>query len=238
VPAPLLVIIPTYNEVDNLRPLLERLFLVIPWAQALVVDDASPDGTGDLADAMSREDPRIHALHRGGPRGLGRAYVDGFCWGLERGFERFFEMDADLSHDPAHLPALLAAFERGADVVIGSRNIPGGEVRGWELKRHLLSRGGSLYSRWALGLPLRDLTTGFKGYSRRALEALEVTSLRSNGYSFQIETTYRAVRRGLRVEEVPIVFVDRRVGQSKMSREIFLEAVLIVWKLRLSGRRR
>ncbi len=237
-PAPLLVIIPTYNEVDNLRPLLERLFLVIPWAQALVVDDASPDGTGDLADAMSREDPRIHALHRGGPRGLGRAYVDGFCWGLERGFERFFEMDADLSHDPAHLPALLAAFERGADVVIGSRNIPGGEVRGWELKRHLLSRGGSLYSRWALGLPLRDLTTGFKGYSRRALEALEVTSLRSNGYSFQIETTYRAVRRGLRVEEVPIVFVDRRVGQSKMSREIFLEAVLIVWKLRLSGRRR
>jgi dolichol-phosphate mannosyltransferase len=164
--------------------------------------------------------------------------VDGFCWGLERGFERFFEMDADLSHDPAHLPALLAAFERGADVVIGSRNIPGGEVRGWELKRHLLSRGGSLYSRWALGLPLRDLTTGFKGYSRRALEALEVTSLRSNGYSFQIETTYRAVRRGLRVEEVPIVFVDRRVGQSKMSREIFLEAVLIVWKLRLSGRRR
>lgn len=237
-PAPLLVIIPTYNEVENLRPLLERLFLVVPWAQALVVDDASPDGTGALADAMSREDPRIHALHRGGLRGLGRAYVDGFCWGLERGFERFFEMDADLSHDPAHLPALLAAFERGADVVIGSRNIPGGEVRGWELKRHLLSRGGSLYSRWALGLPIRDLTTGFKGYSRRALEALEVTSLRSNGYSFQIETTYRAIRRGLRVEEVPIVFVDRRVGQSKMSREIFLEAVLVVWKLRLSGRRR
>lgn len=236
--APLLVIIPTYNEVDNLRPLLERLFLVIPWAQALVVDDASPDGTGALADAMSREDPRIHTLHRGGPRGLGRAYVDGFCWGLERGFERFFEMDADLSHDPAHLPALLAAFERGADVVIGSRNIPGGEVRGWELKRHLLSRGGSLYSRWALGLPIRDLTTGFKGYSRRALEALEVTSLRSNGYSFQIETTYRAVRRGLHVEEVPIVFVDRRVGQSKMSREIFLEAVLVVWKLRLGNRRR
>lgn len=237
-PASLLVIIPTYNEVDNLRPLLERLFLVIPWAQALVVDDASPDGTGDLVEVMSREDPRIHALHRDGPRGLGRAYVDGFCWGLERGFEQFFEMDADLSHDPAHLPALLAAFERGADVVIGSRNIPGGEVRGWELKRHLLSRGGSLYSRWALGLPLHDLTTGFKGYSRRALEALEVTSLRSNGYSFQIETTYRAVRRGLRVEEVPIVFVDRRVGQSKMSREIFLEAVLIVWKLRLGSRRR
>ena len=234
-PAPLLIVVPTYNEVENLRPLLERLFRVIPWASVLVVDDGSPDGTGTLADELASRDARIHVLHRSGPRGLGRAYVDGFRWGLARDFAIFFEMDADLSHDPAHLPALLAAFDRGADVVVGSRNVPGGQVRGWGPGRHLLSRGGSLYSRGILGLPLRDLTTGYKGYTRRALRALEIDSLRSDGYAFQIETTHRAVRRGLVVEEIPIVFVDRRAGRSKMSRSIFLEAIFFVWKLRLEG---
>ncbi|MCS6899444.1 MAG: polyprenol monophosphomannose synthase [Myxococcales bacterium] len=233
-PAPLLVLIPTYNEVDNLQPLLTRLFLVIPWAHALVVDDNSPDGTGALAEQLASRDSRVHVLHRHGPRGLGRAYVDGFRWGLARDFSFFFEMDADLSHDPVHLPAMLAALDQGADMVVGSRNIPGGQVRGWGLGRHLLSQGGSLYARSILGLPLRDLTTGYKGYTRRALQALEIDTLRSDGYAFQIETTYRAVRRSLVVAEVPIVFVDRRVGRSKMSHSILFEAIVFVWKLKIS----
>lgn len=232
----LLIVTPTYNEAENIEAFVRAVHAVTPWAHVLVVDDASPDGTGRIADAIATRDERVHVLHRPGKRGLGRAYVAGFGWGLERGYELLFEMDADLSHAPAHLPAMLAALAEGADVVVGSRNVPGGGVRGWGVGRNVLSKGGSMYSRAVLGVGVRDLTTGFKGYTRGALEAIAPATLASNGYAFQIETTYRAVRRGLRVVEVPIVFVDRRAGHSKMSARIFAEAVAIVWRLRLGGR--
>ena len=204
----------------------------------LVVDDASSDGTGRIADAIARTDPRVHALHRPAKLGLGTAYVAGFRWGLDRGYDRFFEMDADFSHDPKYLPAFVAALDAGAQVVVGSRNMPGGSVEGWGPLRHLLSKGGSLYSRLLLGVSVRDLTTGFKAYTREALERLDIGSIRSNGYAFQIETTYRAIKCGLHVVEVPIVFVDRRVGRSKMSRKDILEAVWGVWGMRRSAHAR
>jgi dolichol-phosphate mannosyltransferase len=232
-----LIVVPTYDERDNLPQLVDRVLRVAPAAHLLVVDDASPDGTGELAERLAAEDRRVHVLHRPGKLGLGTAYVQGFRWGLERGYRRFFEIDADLSHDPAVLPRFFETLDAGADVVVGSRNVPGGGVEGWGLGRHLLSKGGSLYSRVILGVPVRDLTTGFKGFTRRALETIDLASVRSNGYSFQIEMTYRALRRGLRVTEVPITFVDRRVGQSKMSRRIFVEAIGIVWKLRIAAAR-
>lgn len=230
----LLIVVPTYNEADNLPELVARVQQVVPGAHLLVVDDASPDGTADLAARLAARDERLHLLRRQGPRGLGLAYLDGFRWGLDHGYERLVEMDADLSHDPVHLPALLAALDAGADLAIGSRNVPGGAIHGWSLGRRLLSRGGSLYSRLILGLDVRDLTSGFKAYTRRAVEQLG--PIASNGYSFQIETTYRVLQQGLRVVEVPIVFVDRRAGRSKMSRTIFVEAIWMVWKLRLTGR--
>lgn len=229
-----LIVTPTYNERDSLREFVTTTLARAPAAHILVVDDASPDGTGALADELA-EDPRVFVLHRSGKRGLGTAYVDGFQWGIQRGYRLFFEMDADMSHDPAHLPAFFETFARGADVVIGSRNIPGGRVEGWGPGRHLLSKGGSLYSRAILGVDVSDLTTGYKGYTRRALEALKLSAVRSNGYAFQVETTYRAILAGLDVREVPIVFVDRRVGQSKMSRRIFAEAVVMVLRLRWRG---
>lgn len=227
-----LIVTPTYNESENLRQFVHATLAAAPEAHLLVVDDASPDGTGVLADELASEDERIHVMHRASKQGLGTAYVQGFAWGLERDYRLFFEMDADLSHDPAHLAAFFEAFEHGADVVIGSRNIPGGRVEGWGLGRHVLSRGGSLYSRLILGVDVSDLTTGYKAYTRRALDALKLSEVRSNGYSFQVETTYRALLAGLNVREVPIVFVDRRVGQSKMNRRIFGEAVFMVLKLR------
>jgi dolichol-phosphate mannosyltransferase len=186
---------------------------------------------------MAAADGRLHVLHRPGKMGIGSAYIDAFQWGLERGYELFFEMDTDLSHDPRYLPDFLAAAERGADIVIGSRNIQGGGVEGWGLGRHLLSKGGSLYSRTILGLRIRDLTSGYKCFRRRVLEEIGLEHVASEGYSFQIELTYRAIRRGFQVAEVPIVFVDRRAGQSKMSRRIFAEAVVMVWKLRLDALR-
>jgi len=230
-----LIVTPTYNERDNLREFVRATLNTVPGAHLLVVDDASPDGTGQLADELAAEDNRVHVLHRDAKRGLGTAYVEGFGWGIERGYTHFFEMDADLSHDPHHLPAFFDAFARGADVVVGSRNIPGGRVEGWGAGRHLLSKGGSLYSRLILGVDVSDLTTGYKAYSLRALEAIKLSSVRSNGYSFQVETTYRAILAGLNVREVPIVFVDRRAGHSKMSRKIFAEAVWMVVKLRWRG---
>ncbi|MEZ4300856.1 MAG: polyprenol monophosphomannose synthase [Polyangiaceae bacterium] len=233
----ILIITPTYNERDNVRAFVTGVLRALPEANVLIVDDASPDGTGDVADALAREDARVHVLHRPGKRGLGTAYLDGFRFALDRGYDVAFEMDADLSHDAAHVPAFLRAIEDGAEVVVGSRNMEGGGVVGWGIGRHALSKGGSLYARSILGVGVRDLTTGFKAYTRRALSMIGIESIRSNGYAFQIETTYRALRCGLRVVEVPIVFVDRRAGQSKMSRRIFVEAVAEVWRLRLDALR-
>ncbi len=234
-----LIVTPTYNERDNLTEFVGAVHAVAPGAHVLVVDDASPDGTGALGDALAAADAplggRLAVLHRPGKLGLGTAYVDGFRHALARGYDVIVEMDADLSHDPAYIPRFLEAIAAGADVVIGSRSVPGGGVEGWGLGRHLLSKGGSLYARTILGVGVRDLTTGFKAYTRRALAAIDPETLRSNGYSFQIETTYRALRKGMRVVEVPIVFVDRRAGRSKMSRRIFVEAIGEVWKLRLDA---
>jgi len=230
-----LIVTPTYNERDNLPEFVKAVHAQAPGAHILVVDDASPDGTGQLADELASKDPRLAVLHRQGKLGLGSAYVDGFTWGLARDYTHFFEMDADLSHDPRYLPTFFEALAQGHDVVVGSRNIPGGDVVGWGLGRHVLSKGGSLYARCVLGVQVRDLTTGYKAYQRRALESLGLETLRSNGYSFQVETTYRALRRGLSVCEVPIVFVDRQQGQSKMSRRIFVEAITMMWRLRVEA---
>jgi dolichol-phosphate mannosyltransferase len=236
-----LVITPTYNERENLETFVGLLHAAAPEADVLVVDDSSPDGTGDIADALAAKDPRIQVMHRAGKQGLGTAYLQGFRWALARDYDVVFEMDTDLSHDPKYVPDFLRAVDAGGDVIIGSRNIPGGGVEGWGLGRHVLSKGGSLYSRTILGVSVRDLTSGFKAFTRRALEAIDLDAVQSNGYSFQIELTYRALRRGMRVTEVPITFVDRRAGKSKMSRKIFAEAIGMVWKLRadaLTGRLR
>jgi dolichol-phosphate mannosyltransferase len=230
-----LVVTPTYNERDNLPRFVEAVRGALPDADVLVVDDNSPDGTGDLADALAAKDTHVRVRHRAGKLGLGTAYIEAFTQGLSDGYERFFEMDADLSHDVRYLPAFVRALDDGADLVIGSRNIPGGGVEGWGAGRHFISKGGSLYSRAILGLPVRDLTSGYKAFSRRALQAIDLGAVQSNGYSFQIEMTYRVIRRGMRVTEVPIVFVDRTLGRSKMSRKIFIEAIGMVWKLRLDA---
>jgi dolichol-phosphate mannosyltransferase len=233
----LLVIAPTYDERANLEPFVSSLFAALPSAELLVVDDASPDGTGALADAIAARDARVSVLHRPCKLGLGSAYVAGFERALARGYDVVCEIDADRSHDPAALPALLDAVAAGADVAIGSRNVPGGGIVGWGLGRRLLSRGGSLYARVVLGVAVRDLTSGYKAFTRRALEQIDVASLRCSGYAFQIETTWRALRRGLRVVEVPIVFVDRRAGRSKLSRGVVLEAVVAVPRMRLRALR-
>jgi dolichol-phosphate mannosyltransferase len=236
--ARVLVVTPTYNEADNLEAFVRALFGAVPSAHVLIVDDGSPDGTGKIADRLAGSDERVRALHRSGKLGIGTAYLDGFRFGLRENYDVLVQMDTDLSHDPAHLPAMLRAIEEGADVVLGSRNIRGGGVRGWGLGRHVLSKGGSLYSRTILGLSIRDLTSGYKAFRREVLEGIDLGSVRSEGYSFQIEMTWRALRAGFSVVEVPIVFVDRRAGESKMSRQIFLEAVAMVWKLRLDQARR
>jgi len=232
-----LVVTPTYNEKDNLHRFIDAVRGALPDADILVVDDNSPDGTGQLADGIAAKDPHVRVMHRAGKQGLGTAYIQAFTRGLGEGYDRFFEMDADLSHDVRYLPAFVRALDDGFDVVIGSRNIPGGNVEGWGPGRHFISKGGSFYSRTILGLPVRDLTSGYKAYSRRALEAIALEEIDSNGYSFQIEMTYRALRRGMTVKEVPIVFVDRTLGQSKMSRKVFLEAIGMVWKLRFDALR-
>jgi dolichol-phosphate mannosyltransferase len=232
-----LVVTPTYNEKDNLVRFVDAVRGALPEADILVVDDGSPDGTGELADGLAAKDGHIRVLHRAGKQGLGTAYVQAFTRGLAEGYDRFFEMDADLSHDVRYLPDFVRALDEGYDVVIGSRNILGGGVEGWGLGRHFISKGGSLYSRTILGLPVKDLTSGYKAFTRRALEAIALQEVRSNGYSFQIEMTYRAVLHGMRVKEVPIVFVDRTAGRSKMSRRIFVEAIGMVWKLRYSAMR-
>jgi len=228
------ICLPTYDERENLAPILQAIHAVVPEVDVLVVDDDSPDGTGRLADELASRDPRVKVLHRAAKQGLGRAYLAGFAWALERGYGLVLEMDADFSHDPRHLPALLAA-SRSADVVLGSRYVPGGGTENWGLGRRLVSRGGSLYARAVLQVPVRDLTGGFKCFRREVLEALDLGSVECSGYAFQIELTYRALRRGFRVVEIPIVFADRRVGRSKMSRAIVLEAMGKVWSMRLGS---
>jgi len=223
------VVLPTYNERENLLRIVPAILAASPELDVLVVDDSSPDGTGALADELAARDPRVRVLHRQRKEGLGRAYLAGFAEVLGAGYGRILEMDADFSHDPARLPALLGT---DADLVLGSRYVPGGSTVNWGLGRRILSRGGSLYARTILGLPIRDLTGGFKCFRRRVLEGLDLASVRSSGYAFQIELTYRAIKRGFKVLEVPITFVDRRVGKSKMSRRIVAEALWMVWKIR------
>lgn len=230
-----LVVTPTYDERENLSPFLDSVFATAPDAHVLVVDDASPDGTGELADEIAARDARVHVLHRPHKAGLGTAYRDAFAWALARTYDIVVEMDADLSHDARYLPSFVRAIAEGADLVIGSRGVVGGGVVGWGPVRHAISRGGSFYSRTILGAAVRDMTSGFKAYTRRALERIDTPSLRSNGYAFQIETTHRALLAGLSVVEVPIVFVDRRAGRSKLSRKVFAEAVYRVCALRLSA---
>ncbi len=232
-----LVVTPTFNERDNLQRFTDGVRAALPDADVLIVDDNSPDGTGQLADAIAAKDGRVRVIHRPSKLGLGTAYVQAFRQGIAEGYDRFVQMDTDLSHDARYLPDFTRALDEGYDVVIGSRNVPGGGVEGWGLGRHFMSKGGSLYSRAILGMPIRDLTSGYKAFSRRALAMIDLGAVSSNGYSFQIETTYRAALRGMRVKEVPIVFVDRTAGRSKMSRKIFAEAIGMVWKLRFDALR-
>jgi dolichol-phosphate mannosyltransferase len=227
-----LVIIPTYNELENLPKIVPIVLDQAPVFEVLIVDDNSPDGTGRLADQMAADDPRIHVLHRTGKLGLGTAYVAGFKWAIANGFDYAFEMDADFSHDPNHLPVFLVE-TANADLVIGSRYLEGRvTVVNWPFSRLLLSYFANVYARWITGLKLWDSTGGFKCYRRSVLEAMDLDDVRSNGYSFQIETSFRAWRKGFRLKEIPITFTDRTEGHSKMSRSIIYEAVWMVWRLR------
>jgi dolichol-phosphate mannosyltransferase len=235
--APALVILPTYNERENLERIVAAVLGQAADIDVLIVDDNSPDGTGVIADQLAAELPqRVHVLHRSGKLGLGTAYIHGFLWGLAREYSYIFEMDADFSHDPADLVRLRHAVASGrADVAIGSRWVPAGGTRNWSFVRTFISRGGSLYARLILGIPVNDLTSGFKCFSRRVLETLDLETVRSNGYAFQVEMNYRCFSHGFRIAEVPIVFVDRRVGKSKMGSHIVAEAMLVVLSLRFQG---
>ena len=230
----LIVCLPTYNERENLERMVAALEGILPeGSRILVIDDSSPDGTGEIADQLAAEREDVEVLHRRRKEGLGPAYLAGFRTALDLGADLVLEMDCDFSHDPADVPRLVAAAEE-ADLVLGSRYVPGGGTRNWGLLRRTVSRGGSLYAQVLLGLRVRDLTGGFKCYRRAVLERIDLDAIRSKGYAFQIETTYRAIHAGFRVVEVPIVFVDRQVGGSKMSNSIVLEAIWKVPLLRLS----
>jgi len=228
-----LVIIPTYNEAPNLAQIVPQVLAQDDRLEVLVVDDASPDGTGKLADGLAQREPRVHVLHREGKLGLGTAYIVGFRWALEQGYDYVFEMDADFSHDPVHLKEFLKA-AASADLVLGSRYL-GGRVTvvNWPIGRLMLSYWANVYARWVTGLHIWDLTGGFKCFRTKVLQAIDLSQVRSNGYAFQIEMSVRAWRKGFRLAEVPIVFVDRTEGQSKMNRRIVREAVWIVPRLRL-----
>jgi len=230
-----LVVIPTYNEAANLPNIVPEVLAQDPRLDVLVVDDNSPDGTGRMADALAGANPRVHVLHREGKLGLGTAYIQGFRWALERSYDYVFEMDADFSHDPRHLKEFLKAIE-GADVVLGSRYLDGKvTVVNWPMGRLLLSYCANIYARRITGLRMWDLTGGFKCFRRRVLETIDLSLVRSNGYAFQIEMSVRAWRKGFKLREIPIVFVDRTEGQSKMNRSIVREAVWMVPRLRLQG---
>jgi dolichol-phosphate mannosyltransferase len=225
-----LVIIPTYDERDNVRAIAEAVLSNLPEGEVLFVDDNSPDGTGVLLDQMTKENPRIHVLHRAGKQGLGRAYIAGFKWALARDFTYIFEMDADFSHDPAELPHFIQAAQK-ADLVLGSRYIGGIRVMNWPMSRLLISTGAGKFVRFVTGLPIHDPTGGFKCFRRVVLESIELDTITSNGYSFQIEMTHTAWMKGFRIQEIPITFEDRRAGYSKMSRAIAKEAFFMVIKL-------
>jgi dolichol-phosphate mannosyltransferase len=231
---PALVCIPTYNERENIGPITEAVLKADPRVDILIVDDNSPDGTGKIADELAAKEPRIRVLHREKKEGLGRAYLHAFRTALGMGYQYILEMDADFSHDPRYLPSFIDAAEAGADLVLGSRYVTGGGTVNWGIGRQLISRGGSLYARSILGVGINDLTGGFKCFNRRVLETLDFDAVKSTGYAFQIELTYRTLKQGFTVREVPIVFEDRRVGHSKMSKKIFLEALTMVWKLRFT----
>jgi len=235
VPQPVLVIIPTYNELRNLPTIVERVRRSAPDVHILVADDNSPDGTGVLADAIAADDDHVHVLHRPGKQGLGAAYLHGFRWGIDNGYQVLVEMDADGSHPPEQLPAMLERIDAGADVVIGSRWVPGGTVVNWPRRRLVLSQGGNLYTRLALGIPIRDATAGYRAFRREALEKIHLDDVESQGYCFQVDLTWRAVQAGLRIEEVPITFVEREHGASKMSQAIVAEAL---WRVTQWGARR
>jgi dolichol-phosphate mannosyltransferase len=232
-----LVIIPTYNERENITRIIPAVLSQDPGLEVLIVDDGSPDGTGEIVDAMAESNPRIHALHRAGKLGLGTAYVAGFKWAIARDYQYVFEMDADFSHNPERLPAFLEAI-KSADLVLGSRYQNGQvNVVNWPISRLFLSYSANIYARRITGLNVADATGGFKCFRRRVLEAIDLDSVKSNGYAFQIEMTYRAWKKGFRIVEIPIVFVDRTEGSSKMSKRIVREAVWMVWRLRWWGLR-
>ena len=228
-----LVIIPTYNERENIQRIVPMALSQDERLEVLVIDDGSPDGTGQLADELAASNPRVHVLHRAGKLGLGTAYLAGFRWGIERGYDWMFEMDADFSHDPAHLPAFIEALSQ-YDLVLGSRYLEGRvTVINWPMTRLILSYGANVYARMVTGLPVADATGGFKAFRRKVLESIDLTRVESEGYAFQIEMSFRAWKKGFHLAEIPIVFVDRTLGESKMSKKIIREAVWKVWKLRL-----
>jgi len=225
-----LVIVPTYNEKDNIVPLAERILSLPVQVDLLIVDDNSPDGTGEIADDLAGKHPSIHVLHRPGKNGLGRAYLAGFAWALEHGYEFIMEMDGDFSHNPSDIPAFLKAAQ-DVDLVVGSRYCNGIRVINWPLRRLMLSMSAAKYVQIITGLPVSDPTGGYKCFRRRALEAIDLNSVQSNGYSFQIELTHKIWRRGMKIAEVPIIFTDRFQGSSKMSGKIVQEALIMVWRL-------
>jgi dolichol-phosphate mannosyltransferase len=222
---------PTYNERENITPIVEEILRYAPQVDILIVDDNSPDGTGEVAEALHVRFPNVSVKHRTGKLGLGTAYVAGFRYALEHGYDLAFEMDADFSHDPRYLPDLLAEAEH-ADLVIGSRYVRGGGTPNWSPFRRFISGGGNIFARTVLGLPVKDATAGYRCYHNTVLAALDLGSITSQGYAFQVEMTYRTLQRGFHVSEVPIMFVDRRVGKSKMSRKIFIEGFVFVLRAR------
>ncbi|MEU9094338.1 polyprenol monophosphomannose synthase [Streptomyces sp. NPDC087901] len=226
-----LVIIPTYNEAENIKPIVSRVRAAVPEADILVADDNSPDGTGKLADELAATDDQVHVLHRKGKEGLGAAYLAGFRWGMDHDYGVLVEMDADGSHQPEELPRLLTAL-KGADLVLGSRWVPGGRVVNWPKSREMISRGGSTYSRLMLGLQTRDVTGGYRAFRTETLQGIGLDEVASQGYCFQVDLARRAIEAGFHVVEVPITFVDREVGDSKMSRDILVEAL---WRVTAWG---
>lgn len=230
-----LIVMPTYNEIENIQSMVETVMSVTPaQVEMLVVDDGSPDGTGQLVDKLCVQFPRVHALHREKKMGLGTAYVNGFTWGLEKGFDAVITMDADFSHNPKYLPRMLELLETN-DVVVGSRYVEGGGTLNWGLGRKILSRSGSIYSRTILGAPFRDFTSGFNALRKEVVQKIDQHTLLSDGYSFQIELKYRAFKAGFKMQEFPIIFEDRKVGKSKMSQKIILEALARVWTFRFAS---